>query len=252
MMYGETKTRSLVKAVGWRAVGTITTALVVFSFTGKLELAALIGGLDMIIKIIFFFLYERVWNRIPLGRYEIEPVVLWFTGLSGSGKSTISDQLFSELSSKKIRIEHLDGDKVRSIFPNTGFTKEAREEHLKRVGFLTSMLEKNRVFVVASFVSPFEESRQFIRQMCNHFIEIHVSTPLEVCEKRDIKGLYAKARKGEIKNFTGIDSPYEAPSNAEITIDTSHLTLDEAIAEVKSQIRAIYHKRKLKGADLFR
>lgn len=148
--------------------------------------------------------------------------VLWFTGLSGSGKTTIASEIFQELQKRGLRVEHLDGDSIREIFPNTGFSKEEREIHIKRAGFLASKLEKHDVFVIASLISPYRETRDFVRIMCKKFIEIYISTPLEVCEKRDIKGLYKKARKGEIKKFTGIDDPYEPPLKPEIAIDTSN------------------------------
>lgn len=127
-----------------------------------------------------------------------------------------------------MKIEKLDGDVVRSILPKTGFSKEERNEHIKRIGFISSMLERNGISVLASFISPYHESRNFVRRLCNNFIEVYVSTPVEECEKRDVKGLYAKARSGEIKNFTGIDDPFEAPVNPEIKIDTSSQSVEES------------------------
>jgi adenylylsulfate kinase len=123
----------------------------------------------------------------------------------------------------------LDGDAVREVFPTTGFSKEERDSHVKRVGFVASLLQKHGVFVVASFISPYQDARDFVRDMCEDFTEIHISTPLEVCEERDVKGLYAKARSGEIDNFTGISDPYEEPENPELEIDTTDITPEEGV-----------------------
>lgn len=162
----------------------------------------------------------------------LKPTVLWFTGLSGSGKSTISEKVFAELQDRDYEVEHLDGDAVREVFPTTGFSKKERDDHVKRVGFVASLLQKHGVFVVASFISPYQDARDFVRDMCEDFTEIYISTPLEVCEERDVKGLYEKARKGEIDNFTGISDPYEEPEDPELEIDTTDITPDEGVRMV--------------------
>lgn len=161
-----------------------------------------------------------------------ESRVIWFTGLSGAGKTTLAEKLAAYFRNSGTKCELLDGDTVRNIFPQTGFTKKDRDEHVKRMGFLASMLERNGVTVVASFISPYRESRDFVRKMCKNFVEVYVSTSLEVCEKRDVKGLYKKARRGEIKSFTGIDDPYEAPLNPEITINTAEETVKESLGKL--------------------
>jgi adenylylsulfate kinase len=158
--------------------------------------------------------------------------VLWFTGLSGSGKSTIATRVHEELMRRGAEVEYIDGDALRDVFPNTGFTRAEREEHLRRTGYMAGRLAAHGVTVVASFVSPYRESREFIRRLCRDFIEIYVSTPLEECERRDVKGLYARARRGEIRNFTGIDDPYEPPDHPELTLDTRALSVDECVARV--------------------
>ena len=237
-MFRETHARSVAKAISWRVMGTIATAALVFIFTKRLVLSLAVGGLEFVSKIGLFWLHERVWDRLRFGREEYTPVVVWFTGLSGSGKSTVSKRVGDELKRRGYRVEHLDGDSIRHIFPNTGFTRPEREEHIKRVGYLASKLEQNGVFVVASFVSPYESSRRFVRDLCRTFVEVHVSTPLAVCEQRDVKGLYAKARRGEIKNFTGIDDPYEAPSHPELALDTSTMAVDAAVDQVMTAVLA--------------
>jgi adenylylsulfate kinase len=159
-------------------------------------------------------------------------MVVWFTGLSASGKTTIGNALTDKLKSNGSRVEHLDGDIVRKMFPGTGFSREERDRHIKRVGYLAAMLEKHEVTVVASFISPYREAREFVRSQCSNFIEVYVSTPLEECEKRDPKGLYKKARRGEITQFTGISDPYEPPENPEIEIDTTSITVEEAVERI--------------------
>jgi len=164
-----------------------------------------------------------------LNRSRRQPAaILWFTGLSGSGKSTLAHEVYRRLQNRNVPVEMLDGDVLRDILPGTGFSKEERLMHIKRAGLIATFLERNGVTVCASFISPYRESRRFIREKADRFIEIHLSTPLAECEKRDVKGLYAKARRGEIKNFTGIDDPYEIPEHPELTIDTSQVSIEEA------------------------
>ena len=158
--------------------------------------------------------------------------VLWFTGLSGSGKSTIAVRVHEELVRRGVEVEYIDGDALREVFPNTGFTRAEREEHLRRTGYMASRLAEHGVTVVASFVSPYRESRDFIRRLSRNFVEIYVATPLEECERRDVKGLYARARRGEIRNFTGIDDPYEPPERPELTLDTRVLDVELCVAKV--------------------
>jgi len=167
------------------------------------------------------------------------PPIIWITGLPASGKTTLAIELKNRLSRKGFIVEHLDGDKIREIFPETGFTREERNNHIKRTGFLASILQKNGILVIASFVSPYKESRNFIRNICSNFIEVYLSTPIDICEKRDYKGLYAKARRGEITNFTGINDIYEIPENPEIMLDTSQLSVEECSKIITKKIFVI-------------
>jgi adenylylsulfate kinase len=171
-------------------------------------------------------------SRRPAG------AVLWFTGLSGSGKSTIAERVHQELKRRGVEVEYIDGDALRSVFPNTGFTRAERNEHLRRTGYMASRLAAHGVTVVASFVSPYKESRDFIRQLCRRFVEVYVATPLEECERRDPKGLYARARRGEIRNFTGIDDPYEPPDRPELTLDTRKASVEECVKKVLDRFDA--------------
>ena len=133
-------------------------------------------------------------------------------------------------------VEYIDGDALREVFPNTGFTRAEREEHLRRTGYMASRLAAHGVTVIASFVSPYRESRDFIRRLCPGFVEIFVATPLDECERRDVKGLYARARRGEIRNFTGIDDPYEVPEHPELTLDTRALSVEQCVDRVLDRL----------------
>src|SRR4051812_48834803 len=159
---------------------------------------------------------------------DIRPVVVWFTGLSGSGKSTLARWVAGEMRAAGVPVEELDGDAIRARFPALGFSREEREAHVKRVGAAASALEQNGVSVVASLISPYDESRRFVRGLCRNFVEVYVSTPIGVCERRDVKGLYARARAGDLAHFTGIDDPYEPPASPELVLDTSNMSVEHA------------------------
>lgn len=162
--------------------------------------------------------------------------VIWLTGLSGAGKSTLAQGLYDLYQSQGKRVEYLDGDRIRALFPQTGFTKEARDEHIRRVGFLVSLLERHGVIVIAAFISPYLEARSDVRQMCRKFIEVYVETSLEECERRDPKGLYKKVRAGQITHFTGISDPYEPPQKPEIVIRTEGASVDESLKELIKKV----------------
>ncbi len=165
------------------------------------------------------------------------PAVIWFTGLSGAGKSTIGEQMAKELKARGIDFEWLDGDSIRDIFPGTGFSKEERIKHIARVGHLASVLERHGVFVLATFVSPYEASRDFVRSICKNYVEVYVSTDLAECERRDVKGLYKKARKGEIQNFTGISDPYEVPTRPDLVINTQEVPVARAVRMILDRLK---------------
>jgi adenylylsulfate kinase len=227
-MFRESHSRSMMKAVSWRVFGTVTTTALVYIFTKRLVLSLAVGVIEFGSKIGLFWMHERLWDRFSWGKKRVAPAVVWFTGLSGSGKSTVADWVAKELQGRGLPVERLDGDTVRQIFPSTGFTRKDREEHIRRVGYLAGKLEANGVFVVTSFVSPYAEGRRFVRENTRSFIEVYVATPLEECERRDTKGLYARARRGEIENFTGVNDPYEPPESPEVTLDTTRETVEES------------------------
>ena len=160
-----------------------------------------------------------------------KPVILWMTGLSGSGKSTIANAVELQLNQKGFHTFLLDGDNIRhGLNKDLGFTEADRIENIRRIGEVSKLMTDAGLIVITAFISPFESERNMVREMIevSEFVEIFIDTPLQVAEKRDVKGLYAKARAGELKNFTGIDSPYERPSNPEIIIDTTKSSVDEA------------------------
>lgn len=237
-MFVESNTRSIAKALSWRLSGAAATVLIVLVATGHIHLSLMVGGVEFIAKIFLYYCHERIWNQLQYGRRIVKPSVIWLTGLSGSGKTTLALELVQEFRRRGLRCEHLDGDSLRDILPGTGFSREERVAHAKRVGVLASILERNGISVVVSLISPYAESRDFVRKLCKNFVELYVSTPLEVCENRDPKGLYKKARLGEIQNFTGLNDPYEAPVNPEISIDTSRLNLAAARERVFSELRS--------------
>jgi adenylylsulfate kinase len=235
-VYRETHVRSVTKAVSWRLMGTLATSLIVFAVTRRLALSVAVGIFEFVSKIGFFWLHERLWDRLRFGREEVRPVVVWLTGLPASGKSTLSQRVAEALRGKGFRVEQLDGEMVRRLFPRTGFTRPERDEHVRRLGFLASRLEQQGVCVVAATVSPYADSRDFVRRLCWNFVEVHVATPIAECERRDPKGLYAQARRGEIQNFTGIDDPYEAPVEPDVRVDTSTDTVEQAGARVLAAV----------------
>ena len=159
-------------------------------------------------------------------------VMLWFTGLSGSGKSTIAVALERELHRRGRLCRILDGDNIRvGINANLGFSEADRKENIRRIAEVSKLFVDTGIITIAAFISPTEEMRQMAAEIIgrNDFKEIYISTPLEECERRDVKGLYAKARLGEIKNFTGISSPFEVPANPALSLDTSKLTIKESV-----------------------
>jgi adenylyl-sulfate kinase len=161
---------------------------------------------------------------------------LWFTGLSGAGKTTISHLVETELRHRGSRVEVLDGDVVReNLSKGLGFSKEDRDTNIRRIAFVADLLSRNGVPVITAAISPYREIRDEARElMGDRFIEVFVKASVEVCAERDVKGLYEKAFKGEIKEFTGVSDPYEPPLNSELTLDTEHQSPEESAAAILS------------------
>lgn len=162
-------------------------------------------------------------------------VMLWFTGLSGSGKSTVAIALERELQKRGLLCRILDGDNIRSgINKGLGFTAEDRRENIRRIAEVAKLFVDTGIITIAAFISPSKDLRRMASDIigAEDFKEVYISTPLEVCEARDVKGLYAKARRGEIKNFTGISAPFEAPEHPALSIDTSKVSLEDSVKQI--------------------
>jgi adenylylsulfate kinase len=187
-----------------------------------------------------------VWHQQTVDRAKREEMndhksfVLWFTGLSGAGKSTLANAVEAKLYDLGCRSFVFDGDNVRhGLCADLGFSEEDRKENIRRIGEMTKLFMEAGVIAMTAFISPFRQDRQRVRKLMpqGDFVEVYCRCSLEVCEKRDVKGLYAKARAGLIQNYTGISSPYEEPENAEIVVDTDQLSLEESVEGVLSYLR---------------
>ena len=242
MLYKETNIRSIAKGISWRFVATTTTIIIVYLFFGRLDLAIAAGLIETVLKVALYWAHERVWMKIRWGRKKIEPFNLWFTGLPLSGKTTIADRVFEELKKLDIPIERLDSKDIRDVVPDIGFSREDRNRHMKRIGHLIKTLQNNSISTVASFVSPYRESRKAIREMVKNNIVVYLKADVETCKQRDYKGVYEKALKGEVQNFSGINDVYEEPQHAEIVIDTTQTSIEEAIRTIVEYIKRYYVK----------
>ncbi len=186
-----------------------------------------------------------VWHQASVNRESLEQMrnhksaILWFTGLSGSGKSTLANAVNAALFKKGLSTYVLDGDNIRhGLCKDLGFSDSDREENIRRIGEVSKLFLDAGIIVLTAFVSPFSSDREKARCLVkkNDFLEIYCAANLDVCEKRDIKGLYAKARAGEIKDFTGISSPYEEPENPDLKVDTGSKDLDECVEDVINKL----------------
>jgi adenylylsulfate kinase len=256
------KRESLIKTVSWRIVATTITFIIAGAVLNSFnEVALSIALLELISKFILYYLHERFWLKIPFGyinnsikiKYMNENIIphqfyvtkkqrnklnnhasflIWFTGLSGSGKSTIANALENKLNDNTIHTYLLDGDNVREgLNGDLTFSPEDRSENIRRIAEVSSLLIDAGLVVLSAFVSPYKKDRMMVKSKVKdvNFVEIFIDTPLEECIKRDTKGLYAKAKKGLIKDFTGINAPYEEPENPNLRIDTTKITIDEAV-----------------------
>ena len=185
------------------------------------------------------------WHESTINRQNLESLrghkgmVLWFTGLSGSGKSTLANALNEALHSKKVSTYLLDGDNIRhGLCRDLGFSDKDREENIRRIGEVANLFMNAGIVTITAFVSPFKSDREKVRNIIGKdFIEIFCAANLDICEKRDTKGLYKKARLGEIKDFTGISSPYEVPNDPEIIVETGSLDLNDSVRQIMKYLR---------------
>jgi adenylylsulfate kinase len=169
-----------------------------------------------------------------------KPCVVWFTGLSGAGKSTLAEALERSLQAAGLHTYLLDGDRLRlGLNRDLGFSEQDRQENIRRAGEVAALMAEAGLIVLAAFISPFRSDRDAVRQLLpGRFVEVFIDTPLHVCEVRDPKGLYRRARAGLIQNFTGLDSPFEAPQAAELRFDTSSCSVEEAVQQIHDYLRS--------------
>jgi adenylyl-sulfate kinase len=187
--------------------------------------------------------YNNWWcSSLPVLRCAAvvdEGFCLWFTGLSGAGKSTIANLVVDELRARGRRVELLDGDEVREhLSAGLGFSKQDRDTNIRRIGWVAKVLARNGVISVTAAISPYRALRDEMRAEIGNFVEVHVATTLEACEARDVKGLYAKARTGEIPEFTGVSDPYEPPLSPEVRLDTDGKTPQQSAQELLTYLES--------------
>ena len=228
----ETKIRSFVKTLSWRVTATITTIIVALAITKRIDIAIQIGLVEAILKMLVYFIHERSWAKVKFGIHEKKPLVLWFTGLSGCGKSQISQAVFEKFQQRRIRVEYFNGRKIREIFPEIGYSPENRKEHIRKIGLLIGILENNNTSVIGSFESPFEETRNYLRRNLINYIEIYVHASRDYCISRDSRGLYRKAMNGELDDFVGVSIEYEEPKDPEITIEAESQSVSASAKQI--------------------
>lgn len=165
---------------------------------------------------------------------------IWFTGLSGAGKSTLAEIIKQRLRECGRNVEVLDGDEVRThLSKGLGFSKEDRDTNIKRIAFVAKLLTRNGVATISAAIAPYREAREWARQEIGHFVEVYVKCPLEVCRQRDVKGLYKLVDEGKIKNFTGVDDPYEKPDNPEVIVETDKESTEESVQKIFAKLEEL-------------
>jgi adenylylsulfate kinase len=208
----------LSKSLVYRFVSSSITVLISYFVTKNIKFGLSIGLLDLTFKIINYYTFDMVWEFIF--KKKVKPCVIWLTGLSGSGKSTIAAELITNFEKQHVPYVLLDGDQIRKVIKETGYDYHSRRKHNLNVAYMASLFESQGNVVIVTLISPYSDVRNECRRICRNFIEVFVDTPLEICETRDVKGLYKRARSGELENFTGITSPYEISEYRDLTIHT--------------------------------
>ncbi len=264
--------RHVLKTITWRLVGTMDTMFMGWLISGDPLVGLKLGGLELVTKMGLYYLHERVWHRTDFGLLEVvqeydqeqasispyivkqdyeinrslrnahfghNSIMVLFTGLSGSGKSTLANLVEKKLNRDGYKTYLLDGDNIRlGLNKDLKFTAEDRKENLRRIAEVAKLFVDSGTVVLAAFISPLQVDRDMMRQILgDDFMVVYVNAPLDICEKRDVKGLYKKARSGEIPNFTGISSPYEEPINPDIIIDTVNSTPLDCAEKIISSLK---------------
>jgi adenylylsulfate kinase len=226
------KDNFILKTLFYRGWSTIITFIIAYTLTGELLISGGIAIIELILKSLSYYIFELIWGKLTKKNMQ----TFWFNGLSGSGKTTIGEKLVEYYKNENVNVFLLDGDVLRDgLNKNLGFSMEDRQENIRRAAEVAKILNQNGIIVIATFITPTNKIRDNISKIIPNIKFIHLNTSLETCEKRDVKGLYARARNGEIKNFTGIDSVFEDMPNAWLTIDTDKMTVDEAVAMIINQ-----------------
>jgi len=228
------KNRFLLKAILYRVISIFFIFTFAYLLTGEWIISSGIALFDLLFKTFEYYIFEIIWNKFMKKKIM---QTIWFNGLSGSGKTTLGEKLIEYYNKKNKKVFLLDGDVLRDgLNNNLGFSLEDRKENLRRAAEVAKILNQNGIIVIATFITPTNDMRVSIADIIPDVKFVHLCTSLETCEKRDVKGLYAKARAGLIKNFTGIDSPFEDMPHAWLNIDTSVETVDEAVLRITNRL----------------
>lgn len=240
----ESRKRSLAKTISWRLLATLVTIFLSYIWLREWWASISLGIAANAVKMLLYYVHERGWNLTDWGRVSAtadpKGFTIWFTGLPSSGKSTIADAVAERLKEKGLKVERLDADIIRKhLWRELGYSKEDRDENIRRATFLAKLLTRNGVAVLTSFISPYQELRDYARREIGDFVEVYVECPVEVCAERDAKGLYKKALAGEIQNFTGVSDPYEEPLNPEVALRSDKETLEECISKTTKKLEEL-------------
>ena len=229
--------KNMIKSIIYRLYSFLVTFIISFIITGNIKLSLVLGFFENFFKIATYYWFDIIWNKLTKKKYRNS--ILWFTGFSGSGKTTIAEDVLFKLKENGHNAMLLDGDEIRDIFKNYGYDKASRFKHINDVAKMAVYLQKQGIIPLVSLISPYELARENAKCLSSDFTEIYVNTPLSICEQRDVKGLYARARSGEITDFTGVhdSAPYEIPKNPDIILDTSLLEISECTEVILNYIK---------------